>query len=265
MIKMMIEVDCEDCAFSLDDPASVEWFAQQVLMNQTEDGALYLHSNEVGDTVGRVRVLVVQDWPPRSDTPNAGIQRALPASRHHHQEPEEVTMKGDDYVTAEQRLNPEQGVDIHELMRGIGARLAHRMDARREELRARGRLIIDPACTWRPTPAAQTDLRATFAAERERLRVLAEQAERDALAEAGQEPIWQTIAKIGASAPAGTWDAAVAPPARQPLTDEEIDKATAQERDALLDHIYEYGTAAEGVLERTRKLCRAVERKVRGK
>jgi len=153
-------------------------------------------------------------------------------------------MKGDDYVTAEQRLNPEQGVDIHELMRGIGARLAHRMDARREELRARGRLIIDPACTWRPTPAAQTDLRATFAAERERLRVLAEQAERDALAEAGQEPIWQTIAKIGASAPAGTWDAAVAPPARQPLTDEEIDKATAQERDALLDHIYEYGTGA---------------------
>jgi hypothetical protein len=55
-----------------------------------------------------------------------------------------------------------------------------------------------------------------------------------------------------------------APPQRPPLTDEEIDKATAQERDALLDHIYEYGTAAEGVLERIRKLCRAIERKVRG-
>ncbi len=39
-------------------------------MNQTEDGALYLHSNEVGDTVGRVRVLVVHDWPPSSNTPN---------------------------------------------------------------------------------------------------------------------------------------------------------------------------------------------------
>lgn len=45
-----------------------------------------------------------------------------------------------------------------------------------------------------------------------------------------------------------------------PLTEEEIDRATAQARDALLDHIYEYGTAAEGVLERIRKLCRAVER-----
>ena len=51
---------------------------------------------------------------------------------------------------------------------------------------------------------------------------------------------------------------------RPPLTDEEIDKATAQERDALLDHIYEYGSTAEGVLERIRKLCRAIERKVRG-
>ena len=52
----------------------------------------------------------------------------------------------------------------------------------------------------------------------------------------------------------------LAPPQRKPLTEEEIDVATAQERDALLDHIYEYGTAAEGVLERIRKLCRAVER-----
>ena len=51
-----------------------------------------------------------------------------------------------------------------------------------------------------------------------------------------------------------------APPQRLPLTEQEIDAATAQERDALLDHIYEYGTAAEGVLERIRKLCRAVER-----
>lgn len=41
------------------------------------------------------------------------------------------------------------------------------------------------------------------------------------------------------------------------LTDEQIDSATAKERDALLDHIYEYGTAAEGILERIRKLARA--------
>lgn len=73
-VKMLIEVDCEDCAFSLDDPDSVQRFGQDVLMNPTEDGALYLHSNEVVGTVGRVRVLVVHDWPPRSNTPNVGAK-----------------------------------------------------------------------------------------------------------------------------------------------------------------------------------------------
>ncbi len=68
-VKMLVEMECDDCAFSLDDPDSVQWFGQDVLMNKTEDGALYLHSNEEGDTVGRVRVLVVHNWPPKK-TPN---------------------------------------------------------------------------------------------------------------------------------------------------------------------------------------------------
>lgn len=46
---------------------------------------------------------------------------------------------------------------------------------------------------------------------------------------------------------------------RKPLSDEEIKFATFAERDDLLDHIYEYGTAAEGVLERINKLARAIE------
>jgi len=64
-VKMLIEVECDHAAFSVDDHESMEWFGQEVLMNQTDAGALYLHSNEVGDTVGRVRVLVVHDWPPK--------------------------------------------------------------------------------------------------------------------------------------------------------------------------------------------------------
>lgn len=63
-LKMLIEVDIVDAAFSLDDPESAQWFGQEVLMNTTDEGALYLHSNEIGDTIGRVRVLVVHDWPP---------------------------------------------------------------------------------------------------------------------------------------------------------------------------------------------------------
>lgn len=98
----------------------------------------------------------------------------------------------EDYATAEDRLNPKP-INIHELMRGIRARLVQRMDARREELRARGRLIIDPACTWRPTSAAQTDLRATVQAERERL--AAEQAKAKKAKAARPEPIRQARAK----------------------------------------------------------------------
>ena len=43
---------------------------------------------------------------------------------------------------------------------------------------------------------------------------------------------------------------------RAPLTDEQIDRAIAAERDALLDYIYEYGTNSEGVLRLVRKLAR---------
>lgn len=46
-------------------------------------------------------------------------------------------------------------------------------------------------------------------------------------------------------------------PAAQPLSDEQIDAATASARDALLDHIYEYGTAAEGMQRRVRAIARA--------
>lgn len=47
---------------------------------------------------------------------------------------------------------------------------------------------------------------------------------------------------------------------RQPLTDEQIKAATSVELDALLDHIYEYGTTSEGVDRLVLKLSRAIER-----
>jgi hypothetical protein len=65
---MLIEVECGDFAFDPEDAESVAYFASDVLMNSTEDGALYLHSNEIGDTIGRVRVLAVHDWPPMAKT-----------------------------------------------------------------------------------------------------------------------------------------------------------------------------------------------------
>ena len=51
-----------------------------------------------------------------------------------------------------------------------------------------------------------------------------------------------------------------APQPRRRLTDEEIDNTTRKQVDCLLDHIYEYGTAAEGIIERVRVIARAIER-----
>jgi hypothetical protein len=100
----------------------------------------------------------------------------------------------------------------------------------------------------------------------------------DALAQQALEPVQEPVAFVNAAhlqgltlglygyveiyteESAGRVPLYTTPPQRKPLTEEEIDVTTAQERDALLDHIYEYGTAAEGVLERIRKLCRAIER-----
>ncbi|MFE8033808.1 hypothetical protein [Thiohalocapsa marina] len=45
----------------------------------------------------------------------------------------------------------------------------------------------------------------------------------------------------------------------EPMTDEEIDAVTADARDELLDYIYEYGTSAEGVLSRVRRIARDAE------
>lgn len=46
---------------------------------------------------------------------------------------------------------------------------------------------------------------------------------------------------------------------RAPLTDAEIDKAISTSRDALLDHIFEHGTTAEGIASRFREVARAIE------
>lgn len=49
-----------------------------------------------------------------------------------------------------------------------------------------------------------------------------------------------------------------APVERVPLSDEQIDAAIGKPLDDLLDHIYEYSTAAEGIKERARRIARAV-------
>lgn len=60
-----------------------------------------------------------------------------------------------DYVTPAQRL---AGANSLEAKRATAV----------DHLRSIGRLLIDPACKWRPTNAASTDVAATWAEARQR-------------------------------------------------------------------------------------------------
>lgn len=54
-IKMLIELDYGDRMFDEDEPEEVEWFEQNILLG--DSGQLLLHSNELGDSLGPVKVL----------------------------------------------------------------------------------------------------------------------------------------------------------------------------------------------------------------
>ena len=56
-VQMLIELDYDADVMHENDPASIAWFRNEIMR-----GELLLHSNELGDEVGSVRVIDV-DWP----------------------------------------------------------------------------------------------------------------------------------------------------------------------------------------------------------
>ena len=52
---MEIELEYNDVIMHHDDPEAVEWFNNKILIG--EKGLLLLHSNEIGDNVGKVKGL----------------------------------------------------------------------------------------------------------------------------------------------------------------------------------------------------------------
>jgi len=51
-LKMTIELECDDRLFNESDPEEVSWFFNYVMKKK-----LLLHSNEIGDVVGTVKVI----------------------------------------------------------------------------------------------------------------------------------------------------------------------------------------------------------------
>ena len=56
-LKMEIELTYDDDAMHGSEKDSLEWFFEQVMLEPKEP--LLLHSNELGDTVGEVKVLSI--------------------------------------------------------------------------------------------------------------------------------------------------------------------------------------------------------------
>ena len=57
-LKMLIELDYDAEIVHGDDPEAIEWFYETILGDKE---GLFLHSNEIGDTVGLVKVLELNE------------------------------------------------------------------------------------------------------------------------------------------------------------------------------------------------------------
>ena len=63
MTKLILEVelDYDGEATHGKDPDAIAWFWNDILLYPGEDGELVLHSNELGDEVGTIKVLKVRE------------------------------------------------------------------------------------------------------------------------------------------------------------------------------------------------------------
>ena len=60
-LRMLIELEYDDEIMHHSDPDAINWFHQNVLLSPSEGGELILNSNELGDSLGIVKVLGIVD------------------------------------------------------------------------------------------------------------------------------------------------------------------------------------------------------------
>ena len=60
-IRMEVELEYSDKIMHGNDPESIAWFYEEILLHPSAE--LILHSNEIGDEVGVIRVLKVMEVP----------------------------------------------------------------------------------------------------------------------------------------------------------------------------------------------------------
>ena len=57
-VKMLVELEYDPSVMHGPDPHAAAWFFNEIL--QGKDGGLLLHSNEIGGTIGTIRVIKIE-------------------------------------------------------------------------------------------------------------------------------------------------------------------------------------------------------------
>lgn len=56
-LKMLVELNCDNNFIDFTDKEEKDWFYNDILKSKRKD--LFLHSNEIGDEVGTIKVLEI--------------------------------------------------------------------------------------------------------------------------------------------------------------------------------------------------------------
>lgn len=95
-IKLLVELTYDEDLMHGEDPESIRWFRDEILMCESREDLL-LHSNEIGDTVGSIRVLQLPEEVERSEEFTAGKMRMLADVQDQLEENTRVYIRTRDY------------------------------------------------------------------------------------------------------------------------------------------------------------------------
>ena len=124
-LKLLVELTYDEDQMHGEDPESIRWFRDEILMCENREDLL-LHSNEIGDTVGSIRVLQLPEEVERSEEFTAGKMRMLADVQDQLEENTRVYTRTRDYWEGMARKLED------EFEEGGLMRLTAQEDARRE-------------------------------------------------------------------------------------------------------------------------------------
>ena len=60
-LEMTVVLEYDEESMHGNEPEAIDWFHNFILLQKGGSGMLLLHSNEIGDTVGEIKVLALKE------------------------------------------------------------------------------------------------------------------------------------------------------------------------------------------------------------